>query len=446
MHSKSLFLFIFISLWFGAVTGAHALLPIETWQTTSGARVYFVANRSLPMLDVSVEFPAGAGYDVPAKSGVASMANRVLQLGATGLTEEVIADRLADVGAILSGRFDADRAGLGLRTLSGKAERDASLAIMAQLLAAPTFPQAVLEREKVRLVGSLREADIRPDTIAARTFYPLVYGGHPYGLRSSGEVETVQRITREDLVEFHRRRYLADQAVVAIMGDASRADAGAIAEALTRDLPRAAGAAPAIAAVPALAAPTSRFVPHPAAQSHILVGAPGLSRDDPDYFPLYVGNYILGGGGFVSRIMDEVRQKRGLAYSAYSAFSPLQQRGAFVIGMQTQRDQAFAALEVVRDTLRNFVANGPTEQELTAAKQNIVGGFPLQIDSNRKIHGYLAMIGFYRLPLTYLDAFTGRVERVTAAEIRDAFRRRIDPATMVTVVVGVDADKAAAAR
>lgn len=427
--------------------GAHALLPIESWQTSAGARVLFVSNRGLPMLDVSVEFPAGSAYDTPEKSGVASMTNRVLQLGAADLNEDAISGRLADVGAGLTGRFDTDRGGLSLRTLSSRKEREVALGIMAQMLTAPTFPSAVLDREKIRLVGSLREADIKPDTVASRTFFPLVFGTHPYSLRASGEVVTVQGITRDDLAAFHRRHYVADRAIVAIMGDASREEAAAIAEQLTRGLPRAqGGAAPAVPPVVDLKAAASRFVPHPAAQSHILIGAPGASRSDPDWFPLFVGNHVLGGGGFVSRIMDEVRQKRGLAYSAYSYFSPLAERGAFVVGLQTQREQALPALEVVRHTLRDFVDKGPTDAELTAAKQNIIGGFPLLIDSNRKIHGYLSMIGFYGLPLTYLDEFVGRVERVTAADVRAAFQRRVDPAKMVTVVVGIDQDKAAAAK
>ncbi len=168
------------------------------------------------------------------------------------------------------------------------------------------------------------------------------------------------------------------------------------------------------------------------------MGAPGIRRDDPDYFPLFVGNYILGGGGFVSRITEEVRSKRGLAYSAYSYFSPLKERGPFVIGLQTRRDQAAEALAVVRATLKEFLAKGPTADELKKAQQNIVGGFALRIDSNRKILDYLGAIGFYRLPLTYLDDFVPNVEKVTLADIRNAFARRVDPDHMVTVIVGAD--------
>jgi zinc protease len=158
---------------------------------------------------------------------------------------------------------------------------------------------------------------------------------------------------------------------------------------------------------------------------------------------LFVGNYVLGGGGFVSRITDEVRQKRGLAYSAHSFFLPLLARGPFVIGMQTRRDQAEQALTVVRSTLREFIEKGPSEQEVQAAKQNIVGGFPMRIDSNRKIHDYLALIGYYNLPIDYLETFVQNIERVTAAEIKAAFARRVDPDRLVTVVVGADRNQSA---
>jgi len=429
-----------------AAAPAWAILPIQQWQAASGARVYFVENHDLPMLDISVEFPAGAGYDQPAKSGVASMTQRLLRSGAEGMSEDDVARRIADIGAQLGGRFDADRAGLSVRTLSSEAERRRSIDILARSLRAPAFPGEVLNREKVRLVGSLKEADTKPDTIVSRTFYRLAYREHPYALRASGEIESVEGITREDLLAFHRRHYAARYAVVALIGDVTRAQAEEIAEELTRGLPEASGQEPELPPVDPLAQAATRTVPHHAAQAHILIGAPGVARADPDYIALYVGNHVLGGGGFVSRITEEVRQKRGLAYSAASYFYPLQRKGPFVISMQTRSDQAGEALKVARATLATFVKNGPTAEELEAAKRNIVDGFPLRIDSNRKIHEHLALIGFYRLPLDYLEDFVRRVERVSAAEIRDAFRRHVDPARMVTVVVAGDTPKQVDAR
>jgi zinc protease len=424
-----------------AAFAVHAQLPIQHWQTSSGARVYFAENHDLPMLDLSVEFPAGAAYDQAAKSGVASMTNRLLQLGADGMSEDDIARRMADVGAQFGGRFSTDQAGVALRTLVSPKERREALDIFARVLRRPEFPQAVLEREKVRLMGALKEADTRPDTIASLNFYRAVYGDHPYALRSSGEVATVEKISREDLMAFHQRYYAAPYAVVAMIGDVTRAEAEAIAEETTRGLPPAAGPEPSLPSVPDLTAGVTRFIAHPATQSHILVGGPGITRTDPDYFPLFVGNHVLGGGGFVSRINEEIRQKRGLAYSAYSYFSPLRQQGPFVIGMQTQREQVHNALKVTHELVRDYVARGPTEAELTAAKQNIIGGFPLRIDSNAKMHGYLSLIGNYRLPLTYLDDFVKNVERVTVTEVKDAFARRVRPERLVTVVVAAEEEK-----
>ena len=444
MRSKHLFLFKFLFL-FLASTIAHAILPIQHWQTSNGARVYFVENRDIPMLDLSIDFAAGAGFDRAQKQGVASMTNRILQRGSEGLTEDEIASKTADVGAGISGRFDSDRAGLGMRTLSSRAEREQALEVFTRMLQKPLFPANVLAREKTRLIGSLKESDIQPGTIAGLTFNRLMYGAHPYGLRASGDIESVGNISRDDLEAFYRQNYVAKGAVIAIMGDVSRDEANAIAERITAGLPQPQNSAAALPVVEAKAEKVTRLIPHHASQSHILIGSIGIARGDPDYFPLFVGNYILGGGGFASRINDEVRQKRGLAYSASSYFSPLAQKGSFVISMQTRKDQAQEAIDVTLKTLRDFVANGPTAKELQDAKSNLVGGFPLRIDNNRKIHDYLGVIGYYNLPLTYLDEFIGHVERVKLADIKRAFAARIDPDKLITVVVGSEAAEKAAA-
>lgn len=418
---------------------AQATPHIQHWQSASGAQVYFVEDHDLPMLDVAVEFPAGGGFDAQTKQGVAALTHGLLSLGAEGLSEDDISRRMADVGAQLGGHFDADRAGLSLRTLSNRSERTEALAILAALLQHPQFPEAILQREKTRVIAGLREAETKPESVAAKAFGKAVYGTHPYGWETS--VADVEKIQRTDLADFYRGHYVAQAAVVALMGDVTRAEAEAIAQQLTADLPsgRADAHIPPVVQQAAAVASEQR-IPHPATQSHILIGMPGISRTDPDYFPLYVGNYILGGGGFVSRLMQEIREKRGMAYSVYSYFMPMQQPGAFQIGLQTKKEQADEALKQVRITVADFINKGITEQELKAAKQNIIGGFPLRIDSNRKILDYLSMIGFYHLPLTYLDEFTHHVDQVTVAQVRDAFRRRIHPEKMATIVVGLPGD------
>ncbi|MFZ5522546.1 MAG: M16 family metallopeptidase [Pseudomonadota bacterium] len=417
-------------------TFALATPSIQHWQSASGAKVLFVENHDIPMLDVAVSFPAGSSFDTAESSGVAGLTHHMLDAGAEGLSEDEISRGMADIGAQFGGGFDQDRSSVSLRTLSSPLVRDRALDIMALVLQRPVFPDGILDREKARLIDSLKEAETKPENIADKAFQKAIYGTHPYALPVNGEIASVEKITMQDLRSFYNAHYSAGSAVVAIMGDVTRADAETIAQKLTSQLPPSTTAASKLPDVKMRIQASEQRISHPASQSHILVGAPGMSRTDPDYFPLYVGNYILGGGGFVSRLMNEIREKKGLAYNVYSYFIPLKQPGAFQIGLQTKKEQADEALRLVRSTLEDFIAKGPTEKELLAAKQNIVGGFPLRIDSNSKILGYLSAIGFYDLPLTYLDDFTGKVERVSVAQVRDAFSRHIDPQAMATVIVG----------
>ena len=416
-------------------TSVHATLPIQHWKTAAGAQVLFVETHDLPIIDLSVDFPAGISRDTPEKSGLASLALGLMRSGAGELNENEISERLANIGADLSGRFDMDRGGYGLRTLSSAREREEALGLLVTVLQKPTYPEDVFIREQQRVLAGLREGETRPEVLADREFRRQLYGNHPYAQRGSGEIETVSRLTRGDLVDFYQRHFFAGDAVVSIIGDLTRSEAAAIAERLTSGLNRRTTPLAALPPIASLTAGKIERIPHPATQAHILIGQPGIKRLDPDYFPLFLGNYVLGGGGFASRLNDEIRQKRGYAYSTYSYFNPLALEGPFQIAVQTKKDQTEEALKVAQDTLAKFVAEGPTAQELDAAKQNIVGGFPLRIDSNKKIQDYLSIIGFYRLPLTYLDDFPARIEQVTLEQVKDAWRRRIHPERMATVVV-----------
>ena len=412
-------------------------LPIQHWQSASGAQVYFVENHNLPILDVSVDFAAGSSQDHPEKAGVAAMTQGMLALGAGGMTDDDISGQFADLGALLGGSFDLDRASLSLRTLSSERERSKALALFATVLQQPDFPEGILTREKARSIAGLREAATQPESIASKAFSKALYGTHPYALSEAVEPETVESMTRDDLKAFYRSHYVRNGAVVALIGDISRSQAEQLVEQLTSGLPQG-GSSSTLPPVPLPQQPTEQHIPHPAAQSHILLGYPGIKRGDADYFPLYVGNYILGGGGFVSRLTEEVREKRGLAYSVYSYFMPLRETGPFQIGLQTKREQADQALLLVKDTLKKFVKDGPTAKELKAAKDNLTGGFALRLDSNSKVLEYLEVIGFYGLPLNWLDDYVNQVNKVTVSQIKDAFSRRIKPDNMVTVIVGSD--------
>jgi zinc protease len=412
---------------------ANAAVKINHWQTSTGAQVYFVENHDLPIIDMAVNFPAGSARDTKATSGVAGVTRYLMTLGADGMSEEVITNKFADIGAILGGELDVDRAAFKLRTLSSESAK--ALETFNKILHKPDFPQAILEREKTRIVAGLKEAATQPESISNKAFMQALYPNHPYGLDESGEIDTINALKRDDLIAFYNTYYTAKSAVIALIGDMTEAQAKTIAEDAAKGLPQGA-AVPKIAEVTYPSAASTQRIAHPASQAHILLGYPGIKRGDPDYFALYLGNYILGGGGFVSRLTEEVREKRGLVYSVYSYFMPMAELGPFQIGLQTKKEQAEEATKVVNSTVAKFIANGVTEKELKAAKDNIIGGFPMRIDSNAKILDYLSLIGFHNLPLTYLEDFNKQVAKVTAKEIKEAFQRRIKPQDFVSVIVG----------
>jgi zinc protease len=412
---------------------SQAAVKINHWQTASGSDVYFVENHDLPIIDVAVNFPAGSARDTAATSGVAGVTRYMMTLGADGMNEEVITNKFADIGAILGGELDNDRAAFKLRTLTSESQK--ALQTFKQILHKPDFPQAVLEREKIRIVSGIKEAETQPESISSKAFKKALYGTHPYSLDESGEIDTITAMKRDDLVAFYNQYYSAKSAVIALIGDMTEAQARTIADDIAAGLPQGV-AVTKIAEVTYPSAANNLSINHPATQAHILLGYPGIKRGDVDYFPLYVGNYILGGGGFVSRLTEEVREKRGLVYSVYSYFMPMAELGPFQIGLQTKKEQAGAALKVVNETVAKYIQNGPTEKELKAAKDNLIGGFPMRIDSNGKILDYLSVIGFYKLQLTYLDDFNKEIAKVTTKQIKDAFSRRIKPQDFVSVTVG----------
>ena len=413
----------------------HAGLAIQNWTTSNGARVYFVPAPELPMVDIRVVFDAGSAKDA-GKGGVAQLTNSLLGTGAGTLNADQIAERFEGVGAQFGSDAQRDMAMVSLRSLTTERSLlDPALDTFTLVLTQPAFPAADFERERKRMLIALRAQEESPAEIANKAFFKLVYGDHPYAQPSLGSEESVQSLTRDDIKHFHQRYYVGRNATVAIVGALDRAGAERLAERVIGKLP-AGEAAPIVPPVPPLAQPKSERIDFPSEQTHVLMGQPGITREDPDYFALYVGNHVLGGSGLVSRISDEVREKRGLSYSSYSYFVPMRAQGPFIAGLQTRNDQAEQALTVLRDTVRDFMNKGPTDAELTAAKKNLKGGFALRLNSNGKIVENLAMIGFYRLPLDYLDTYIAKVEAVGAKEIRDAFQRRINPDRMVTVRVG----------
>lgn len=432
MYAKFILrIFLFVTFFAG---NAFAAPDIQHWTTANGARVYFVQADELPMLDVRVVFDAGSARDGN-QPGLAMLTNGLLAEGAAGLDAKQLAEQFENVGAGFSNSVTQDTAFLGLRSLREDKYLRPALATFKQILTQPDFPKDAFERERKRLLIAIKAKQQSPGDIAQDAFYKAIYGNHPYASPVEGTDVSVSAFKLTDLNAFYKKYYVANNAVVVMVGQIDRATAGTLANDLTASLPSGEKAQD-LPPVPALTESKTVHVDYASQQSHVLVGQPGTKRLDADALTLYVANHSLGGSGFASRLMDEVREKRGLAYSVYSYFMPMREAGPFQMGLQTRSDQAQQALDILRSTLQGYVQAGPNEKELTAALSNITGGFPLRIDSNAKLTEYVAMIGFYGLPLDYLDTFVQRVKTVTAPRIRDALQRRVQPEKMVTVIVG----------
>jgi zinc protease len=425
---------------------SHAAIPIAHWTQPSGAQVYLVESPAIPMVDVQIDLDAGGRRDPQGKPGLANLMASATAYGVKArgtqpaLDENALSDAWADLGASFGGSAGADRLSFALRSLTYPDLLEKATALAARQLGDPAFPEAPWLRDRPKLVASLKEANTRPATLAGRAYARAVYGGHPYGAESTEA--TLARISAADMRALHAQALRSCSAKVSIVGALNRAQADAQVTQLLAYLPASGCAAlPAVAEVAPLAAAHEERIAFGSAQAHVLLGQPGFRRNSPDYFALTVGNHILGGGGFTARLTEEVREKRGLTYGVSSYFAPGLHAGAFTIGLQTRPDQAEQALALVREVLNKFVSEGPTEQELQAAKDNLVGGFALRLDSNRKLLDNVANIAWNQLPLDYLETWTTRVNQLTVADIRAAFARTLQPEKMVTVVLGAEEGK-----
>ncbi|MHB1198558.1 MAG: M16 family metallopeptidase [Polaromonas sp.] len=423
---------------------ALAAIPVQHWTQPGGAQVWLVESPAIAMLDVEMDFDAGSRRDPSAQAGLASVMASMLDKGvlakgsAPALDENALSEAWADLGAQFGAGASADRMNFSLRSLTEPDLLDKAVALAARQIAEPAFPDPIWQRERERLNAAIRESNTRPATLAGRAYSQAVYGAHPYGYEMTEA--TLARISVADLRVAHAAGVVACRARISMVGAVTRAQADAIAARLLSRLPQVPCASvpplPVVPEVPPLAEAREIRIPFDAAQAQVLIGQPGFKRADPDYFALTVGNYILGGGGFVSRLTNEVREKRGLTYGVSSYFSPGLHAGSFTVGLQTRPDQATQAVKLVRQVVLDFVANGPTEAEFQAAKDNLIGGFALRIDSNRKLLGNIAGIAWNNLPLDYLDTWTQQIDKVTVADIKAAFARKLQPDKMVTVILG----------
>ncbi len=405
----------------------------QNWQTSNGVDVYYYQSDSLPMLDLRLVFRGGSARD-GSKPGVAEMTSSLIGSGVAGMDASAFANEFDSVGAQFDYGSARDMAWITLRTLTLPDMLEKAVSAMGKVTASgPDFPDDELELMRSQLLSGLKNEEQNPGDIARKALKKALYGDHPYGV--SYTAEDINRLTREDVLAFYKQYYVAKNAQLAIVGQLDRKQAELLAERIAGGLPTGERAAK-LPPVKSLHEAKTIRINYPSEQSHILIGQPGIKRGDAEHLPLYIANHGFGGSGFASILMDEVREKRGLAYSAYSYSAPMAERGPFVIGLQTRNDKVDEALSVVMENLRNFTSNGPTDEAFEASVMNITGGSPMKTDTNGKIAQYASSIGFYDLPLDYLDTFDDRIRKETRDSAAAAFKKIVKPEKLITVVVG----------
>ncbi|MGV6398139.1 M16 family metallopeptidase [Pseudomonas caspiana] len=412
---------------------ARRSLNIQTWQTAEGAKVLFVEARELPMFDLRLTFAAGSSQD-QTTPGIAVLTNAMLNEGVKGKDVTAIAQGFDGLGADFGNGAYRDMAVASIRSLSATDKREPALKLFSEVVGKPTFPADSLARIKNQLLASFEYQKQNPGSLAGKELFKRLYGDHPYGHPSEGTEKTIPAITIAQLKAFHAKAYAAGNAVIALVGDLSRDEAQAVAAQVSASLPK----GPALAKLPTPVEPKAgeTHIEFPSKQTHLMLAQLGITRDDPDFAALSLGNSVLGGGGFGSRLMTEVREKRGLTYGVSSGFTPMQTQGPFMIGLQTRAELSENTLKLVQDIVRDFLANGPTQKELDDAKRELAGSFPLTAASNSAIVGQLGAIGFYNLPLTYLEDFMTQSQAVTVEQVKAAMNKHLSADKMVIVSAG----------
>ena len=418
-----------------ALPSAHAL-DIQRWRTAEGATVLLVERHENPIVDISVQFPAaGSIADPQGKNGLADFAAGLLTNGTQKYDEENFNKRINDLAAQLGSDNDRESSSLTLRSLSRPATLRQAGELMQQALSQPRYDAEVFRRTRQQAELALRQNESQPGYIAMRESVKLDYPQHPYSAAAYTSVQSLQAVSLDDVKTFHRSQYAKEGAVVALVGDLNRQQADRLVGSLLKGLPEKAQTA---AKVPPVNEQAGRRtnIPFASEQAQVVMSMPLISRNDPDYFALVAGNYILGGGGFDSRLMKTLRDEHGYVYGISSNLMPQREKGRFVIQFATQKSQAPKALEAAETVLRRFIAEGPTEAELQQAKDNIIGSFPLRFDTNQKLLGYLGMIGLYDLPSDWMEQYPKKIEALTVDDVKKAWQRRVKPENLNTVVVG----------
>lgn len=426
---------IFLGLLLGMMSlQLQASVDIQTWQTSQGAKVLYVHAPELPMVDMEILFDAGSARDGQ-QHGLASMTANLIGTQTPNRDENALAEKFSALGVQFGQSVGRDSASLAFRSLTRTDILNAGFELFVEAVTQAQFNPSIVSREKSRLKVGLKQKQSHPQALIQDALWAELYGEHPYAHPVSGTIESVDRLDAKQLESFYHRYYVAANAQVTIVGAVSKSKAEKMAEQLTRPLAK--GQAPEPLPQPAsLKKASNKHIPFKATQTQYRLAQLGVQRGDSDYYALFLGNHLLGGSGFGSLLMEEVREKRGLVYGVSSGFYPMKVPGPFLIGLSTKNASVKEADQVVKETLADFM-KGFSDEKLEAIKSNLVGGFPLRIDSNAKILGYVSMIGFYDLPLDYLSQFPEKMSDLDKSAVLTAWQKRIDADAMLTLTLGM---------
>lgn len=415
------------------VLPAAAAVDVQRVVSPGGIEAWLVEDHTTPVISVSIAFRGGAALDPPGKEGLAEMVSTLLDEGAGDLDSTAFQQRIADLA--LDYGFDANRDSFNgsMRTLTE--HRDAAFELLGLSLSAPRFDSDAVERMRAQLLARLARDANDPGNIARRVWWSTVFPDHPYGRPTEGTPESLRAITIDDLRGFVGRRFGLDNLEIGVVGDIDAATLGPLLDKTFGKLPRSVEPYELPEAVfrsPGAVVVVERDVP----QSVVLFGHDAVKRDDPDFYAAAVLNYILGGGGFSSRLMTEVREKRGLAYSVATYLSTLDFAGLIVGQVATQNARVAESLEIIRREWSRMREEGPTEQELADAKTYLIGSYPLRMTTTSSLADVLTAIQLEDLPIDYMEKRTAYFEAVTMDDVRRVARRLLHPDRLVAVVVG----------
>lgn len=407
-------------------------LEIQDLKSPGGATFWLVEEPSIPIVALEISFAGGARLDPEGRTGLANMMSALIEEGAGELDAVGFSKARDELSARFG--FSAGRDSLEVSARMLVETLEPSVDLLATALAAPRFDPEPLERVRAQLVSIIAEAGTKPDSVAADAWYAEAFPDHPYGRRTDGTVDSVAAITRDDLVAARARLLTRANARIAVVGAIDAERAGRMIDTVLAGLEqgtplvykRAAEAPP----------PGLRVIDLDVPQSAAIFGQAGVTRDDPDFIPAYVMNYTLGGGGLSSRLMQEVRQKRGLAYGVYSYLAVRDETALYLGAVQTVNERMAETLDVIKGEWARMATEGVTADELDRAKRYLTGAFPLRFDSNARIANYLVFVQEENLGIDYIDRRNDLIEAVTLEDVKRVAARLLKPENLSIVVVG----------